>query len=83
MFDFLHRVLILCRKELLAILKDPSSRVILVAPIIMQSLLFGYAATFDLSHIPYVLSDRSRDAASAELIAKLDGTGVFLSLIHI
>ncbi len=77
MFDFLHRVLILCRKELLAILKDPSSRVILVAPIIMQSLLFGYAATFDLSHIPYVLSDRSRDAASAELIAKLDGTGVF------
>ena len=77
MLDFLHRVLILCRKELLAIFKDSSSRVILVGPIIMQSLLFGYAAMFDLSNIPYALLDQSHDAASTALIAKLDGAGVF------
>ena len=32
-------------KELLAIIKEPSSRVILFAPALMQALLFGYGAT--------------------------------------
>jgi ABC-2 type transport system permease protein len=67
----------LCRKEFLAILKDPASRVILVVPAILQSLLFGYAATYDLTHVPYAVLDQSRGAASTELLARLDGTGVF------
>src|SRR5262245_61716197 len=75
--DFLRRIGHLCRKELLAILKDPSSRVILIMPALMQSLLFGYAATFDLAHVDYALLDQSRGAASTALIARFDGTGVF------
>lgn len=75
--DFVRRVANLCRKELLAILKDPSSRVILIVPALMQSLLFGYAATYDLNHVDYALLDQSHSAASTALIAKLDGTGVF------
>jgi ABC-2 type transport system permease protein len=74
---FLRRVAHLCRKELLVILKDPSSRVILVVPALMQSLLFGYAATYDLTHVDYALLDQSRSGASTALIARLDGTGVF------
>ena len=45
MLDFLRRIVSLCRKELLAILKDPANRVILVVPSLMESFLFGYAAT--------------------------------------
>jgi ABC-2 type transport system permease protein len=75
--DFLLRVANLCRKELLAILKDPATRVILIVPSIMQSLLFGYAATYDLSRIDYALLDQNHSGASTALIAKLDGTGVF------
>ena len=71
------RILFLCRKELLALLKDPASRVILFAPALVQSLLFGYAATFDLTHARYAVLDQSRSAASTELINRLDGTGVF------
>jgi ABC-2 type transport system permease protein len=77
LLDFVRRVAHLCHKELLAILKDPSSRVILIVPALMQSLLFGYAATYDLSHVDYALLDQSRSGASTALIAKLDGTGVF------
>jgi ABC-2 type transport system permease protein len=77
LIDFLRRVAHLCRKELLVILKDPSSRVILVVPALMQSLLFGYAATYDLTHVDYALLDQSRSGASTALIARLDGTGVF------
>jgi ABC-2 type transport system permease protein len=77
MNDFLLRIANLCRKELLAIFKDPASRVILFVPAIMQSLIFGYAATYDLTNVPYALLDQSRTGASAELVAHLDSTGVF------
>jgi len=67
----------LIRKEFLSVLKDPSTRVILFAPAIMQSLLFGYAATYDLNNVPYVLLDRSHSPASADLMARIDASGVF------
>jgi len=74
--DFLLRIANLCRKELLAILKDPASRVVLFGPAILQTLIFGYAATFDLGNVPYALVDQSKSVASAALVARLDGTGV-------
>lgn len=74
---FLRHLANLCRKELLAVLKDPAGRIILVVPVLLQSLLFGYAATYDLTHVPYAVLDQSRGAASTELLARLDGTGVF------
>jgi ABC-2 type transport system permease protein len=77
MLDLVRRILSLCRKEFLAILKDPANRVILIVPSLMESFLFGYAATFDLINVPYALLDQSHGAASVELIARLDGTGVF------
>lgn len=77
MFDFLHRIASLCRKELLAIFKDPANRVILVVPSLIESFLFGYAATYDLVDVPYALLDQDRGAISAELVARLDGTGIF------
>ncbi|MFT3815957.1 MAG: ABC transporter permease [Acidovorax sp.] len=67
----------LIRKELLALFKEPSSRALLIAPALMQSLLFGYGATYDLTNVPYAVLDQSRGAASTELLARLDGTGVF------
>src|SRR5689334_3568901 len=73
----LHALAALVRKEFLSVLKDPSTRVILFAPAIMQSLLFGYAATYDLNNVPYVLLDRSHSPASADLIARIDAGGVF------
>ena len=67
----------LIRKELLALFKEPSSRALLFMPALMQSLLFGYGATYDLTNVPYAVLDQSRGAASTQLLARLDGTGVF------
>ena len=74
---YISQVLSLIRKEMLALVKDPANRTLLFAPAIMQALLFGYGATFDLTHAPYAVLDQSRGAASIELLARLDGTGVF------
>lgn len=73
----LLRILALTVKELLAVLKDPRARMSLLLPPILQCLLFGYAATYDLSHVPYAALDRSRSVASQALLAGFDGTGIF------
>ncbi|MCJ2177767.1 ABC transporter permease [Novosphingobium album (ex Hu et al. 2023)] len=73
----LAQIFVLCRKEILALVKDPANRVILVGPALIQSLLFGYAATFDLKNVPYAVLDQSHSAASAEFLTRLDGTGIF------
>jgi len=77
MSDSLYRILALIRKELLAILKDPKSRVTVLVPPILQCLLFGYAASFDLNHVPYAVLDRDHSGASRALIAAIDGNGSF------
>lgn len=73
---WLIRLLALIRKEMLAILKDPSSRALLFAPALMQALLFGYGATYDLTNAPVAVLDQSRSAPSREILARIEGTGV-------
>jgi ABC-2 type transport system permease protein len=71
------RILALTRKELLAVLKDPRSRMSLLIPPVVQALIFGYAATYDLNHVTYAALDQDHTAASRQLLAGLDGSGVF------
>ena len=77
MLDTLYRILALTHKELLAILKDPRSRFSLILPPILQCLIYGYVATYDLHHVPYAAFDHDRSAASRQLLARIDGSGVF------
>ena len=77
MLESLLRIVALTRKELLAVLKDPRARNALLLPPILQCLLFGYAATYDLNHVPYVVLDRSHSIASQDLLSRFDGTGLF------
>ncbi|MGP3790563.1 ABC transporter permease [Pseudomonas sp. B392_1p] len=76
-FATLAQIGALIRKEILALVKEPINRALLFTPALMQSLLFGYGATYDLTNVPYAVLDQSRGAASTELLARLDGTGVF------
>jgi ABC-2 type transport system permease protein len=73
----LLRILALVRKEFLAVLKDPRSRFIIFLPPILQCLIFGYAASFDLNSVAYVVLDQDHSTASADLLSRLDGSGIF------
>ena len=77
MIGSILRILALTRKELLAVLKDRRSRLSLLIPPVVQALLFGYAATYDLNHVTYAALDQDHTAASRQLLAGLDGSGVF------
>ena len=74
---FWWRIKWMCRKEMLSTLKDPSTRAILIVPVLIESVLFGYAATYNLERVPYACVDQSHSQASADFLAKLDGTRVF------
>lgn len=73
----LRRTLALVRKEFLALLKDPKSRMTLIVPPMIQLLVFGYAATFDLKDIPYAVYDEDRSAVARDLAAAFEGAPAF------
>jgi ABC-2 type transport system permease protein len=77
LLNALLRIFALTRKELLAVLKDPQSRFSLLGPPVIQCFIFGYAATYDLNDIPYAVLDQDHSVASYDLLAGLDGSGVF------
>ena len=67
----------LMHKELLTTLKDRTSRMILVGPLVLYVILFGYVATFNLDYAPYALLDMSKTRQSAKLIRAVDESAVF------
>ena len=71
------RVFALIVKEFLALLRDRASRVVLIVPPLVQLLVFGYAATFDLNHIPYAVYNEDPGSASRQLLARFSGSSTF------
>lgn len=77
MIESLLRIFALTRKELLAVLKDPRGRFSILVPPVLQCLIYGYVASYDLNDINYAVLDRDRSPASHDLLARLDGSKVF------
>jgi ABC-2 type transport system permease protein len=79
----LRRIAALIVKELLAVLKDGKSRFVLIAPPLIQLIVFGYAATFDLNHVPFAAYNEDPSAASRELVARFAGSPAFTEVASI
>ena len=73
----LQRVVGLAIKELLFLLRAPASRAVLIGPPIIQLVVFGYAATFDLKHVPFVVYDQDQGRLSRDFIARFAGSPSF------
>lgn len=77
MWESFARIVALIRKELFAMLKDPRARWSVIVPPVLQCLIFGYAATYDLNNVPYAVLDQDHSIASHELLARFDGSRIF------
>ncbi len=71
------RIFALIVKEFLAVLRDAASRTVLIGPPLIQLMVFGYAASFDLRHIPYAVYNQDSGYASRQLLARFSGSPVF------
>jgi ABC-2 type transport system permease protein len=72
-----RQVLALIVKELLAVLRDKKSRMVLVGPPLIQLLVFGYAATYDLNNVPIAIYNQDGSAASRDLVTRFAGSPTF------
>ncbi len=74
---FFWRVIALTKKEFLALMRDKRSRVVIIVPPMMQLLVFGFAATYDLNHVPVAILNEDNGQQSRELISRIDGSPHF------
>ncbi len=79
----IQRIWHLIVKEFLALLKDKRSRFVVIIPPLVQLMVFGYAATFDLYDIPYAVYNEDQGEMSRQLLARLRGSPVFTEVRQI
>lgn len=72
-----RRIWALVVKEFLALLRDKASRVVLIGPPLIQLIVFGYAATFNIRHIPYAVYNQDQGDISRQLLARFQGSPFF------
>jgi len=73
----LRRASAVARKEFLHILRDPRSLLMALAIPVMMLLLFGFALTLDVDHVPMAVWDQSGTGRSREFISRFDGSRYF------
>ena len=80
----LRRLLALIRKELQIVLSNPKSRGMLIMPVMLQVLLFPFAATMEVKHATLAVYNQDAGSASVELIQRLGRAAAFdsIKLLH-
>jgi ABC-2 type transport system permease protein len=64
-------------KEFIQVFRDKRTRFILIVPPIVQMLIFGYAATFEIHHVPTVVLDFDHSQESRELVSRFTSSPYF------
>lgn len=77
----LQRILALIWKELLATMRDPKSRISILAPPIIQLLIFASAATLDVKNVPIGILNRDNGEQAFELVQRFYGTPFFNKIV--
>jgi ABC-2 type transport system permease protein len=76
----LTRLHALLRKEFLQLLRDKRMRFFLVAPPLIQLVVFGYAATYDVRHADVAVVDAAHSRATRDMVWAIAATGHFRAL---
>ena len=74
MFDRLHVMLM---KEFLELRRDRWAMFRLIVPLLIQVIVFGYAATFTVDHVATAVLDLDHSQASRSLVSHFVATGRF------
>lgn len=64
-------------KEFIQVFRDERTRFILIGPPIIQMLVFGYAATYEIRHVPTVVLDLDHSQESRELVSRFTSSPYF------
>ncbi len=79
----MYRLLRLIRKELQVILGDKKTRVLLIMPVLLQTLIFSFAATLEVRNATLAIFNQDGGQASIELLQRLSHTPSFTKLLPV
>lgn len=79
----LRRMLSLIIKESQTICRDKKSRVVLIVPPIMETLIFAFAATLDVKNVSLAILNQDRGRQSYELVERFRGSGTFTQISYL
>jgi len=68
-------------KELLAVLRDPKGRAILIGPPLIQLLVFSYAATLEVRNVDVMILNRDSGHWGQKLVERIDGSPTFRKIV--
>ncbi|MFH1927703.1 MAG: ABC transporter permease [Chloroflexota bacterium] len=72
-----QRIWAVMQKEFIQTFRDRSTLVMLLAMPIIQLLLFGYAISMSVDHVPTIVSDQSHDSASLAYVNAMAASSYF------
>ncbi len=70
-------------KEFIQVLRDPRTRMLLLVPPLVQLMIFGYAATFEIRNVRMAVLDRDNTQESRELVARFEASRYFQLRRHL
>jgi len=73
----LARIFHMLVKEFLQLRRDRYARIRLIVPPLIQMVMFGYAATFEVHSVATVLLDRDNSQESRDLVSRFTASGRF------
>ena len=73
----LARIFHMLVKEFLQLRRDRYARIRLVVPPLIQMVMFGYAATFEVHSVATALMDRDNSQESRDLVSRFTASGRF------
>ncbi|MEO5338797.1 MAG: antibiotic ABC transporter permease, partial [Magnetospirillum sp. WYHS-4] len=77
------RLLALILKELLAVWRDPKSRMTLIVPPLIQLFVFSYAATYDVTNVTLAVLDEDGGAEAREFLSRFEGAPAFARILRV
>jgi ABC-2 type transport system permease protein len=70
-------------KEFIQVFRDKRTRFVLFGPPIIQMVIFGYAATLDIRHVPTAIMDYDNTQVSRDLISRFAASRYFDVRLHL
>ena len=70
-------------KELLSVLRDPKSRMVVFVPPVLQLLVFAFAATLEVRNVDIAVYNQDAGRWSHELVQRLDSARFITHVRHV
>lgn len=79
----IHALITLIRKELQALLSSPMGRRMLIMPVVLQLVLFPFAATLEVKNSTLAIFNQDGGQASTELVQRLAAAKAFPTILNL